>query len=389
MALVDDIGTARRSSRLASALRDNQERKLRDYRPSDALLTTRGAPGRPDIVNVNYGGILTNALDKLEQDKAERDLTAAELESENSRRAALDAVLGGESMDARSMVGLADAGVDPGMLKALMPETLGKNQILQYGRDADGMRAVNAIQPGTFTDEQISGAADAARAAKEQDFNDAVRLANATRAPREARSPTELDIALNGTPEQKAALATYLEQKRAKGTGAGGGARGKADPVAAAQKSKDFATRLRGMLESDAADQQLFSGTQAVAIPSFTAIPENAGIVQRMAAQRAQGLESPMAAELRRMGADMSFEVVKQLYPASNTDIKLALSMQPKPGDSRQSMTRFLEKLEEINRKVETGAYGEPVSDGGGVEDESDDALIARHLNPRGAGDGY
>jgi hypothetical protein len=41
--------------------------------------------------------------------------------------------------------------------------------------------------------------------------------------------------------------------------------------------------------------------------------------------------------------------------------------MQPKAGDSRESMTRYLEKLDEINRKMDEGAYGQPTVGSGEV----------------------
>jgi len=364
MAIAEDIGAARQASRLAAALRARQATRLKNYRESPGTIETAGYGGHPGIVTTNWGGLGANLVNKALAEQEDTALLDADTKAEDARRAALEAVMGApEGLDARAMVGLTEVGVDPGVFKMLQPEKLGKNQILQYGRDPEGMRAVNAVQPGTFTEEQITGAAAAARAAKEQEFQDNVRLANATRAPREARSPTELDIALNGTPEQKAALAAYLDQKKSRA--ATGAVRGKVDPVATLQKQKDLAARLRTMLQDPASNEQLFSTKQRVGVPAAVDIPENAGMVERLLAQAAQGEESPMSADLRRMGSEMSFETVKQLYPASNTDIKLAMSMQPKAGDSRASMERYLLKMEEITRKAEAGEYGPP-SDGGG-----------------------
>jgi len=379
----DYIGVAQDKGRLAQVLRNRLDSRMRRYRPADTVISAD--TGRVPITRVNYAGIFNDAMDEYRNNKLDQEASAAEAEAQGARRAAVQDAISSGDLSPSKMVALSDAGVDPDVLKLISPKSsgLGDSQIVQYGRDAAGMRALNKVRPGTFSEEEI--------AAAEREAN-RPRATGGSGGGGSKNEVSNKDIVMYGRTAagmralNKVKPGTFTDEEIAAAEQAAvkpkAGARGKGavDPVESLKKWKDYETRLGQILADPASDEQLFSRDQQVFIPAAMKAGggDNPGIGGAIMAQYAKSKKSPLAAEVDRMSAAMSFDTVKQLYPASNSDIALAQSLQATAGDSRENMTNYLEQLKLINRKMETGQYGTPAEED--AVDSEDDALINKYL---------
>jgi len=122
MAYDDSIGIAIRNRRLADALRERQAAARARYRPSSATITTETG-GRVPIVNVNYAGIINDALENYQQTKRDTEIEAADEQAAQSRRAAINDALASGDITPSKMLDLNEAGIDARLLKQMMPES--------------------------------------------------------------------------------------------------------------------------------------------------------------------------------------------------------------------------------------------------------------------------
>jgi len=396
MAYDDSIGIAIRNRRLADALRERQAAARARYRPSSATITTETG-GRVPIVNVNYAGIINDALENYQQTKRDTEIEAADEQAAQSRRAAINDALASGDITPSKMLDLNEAGIDARLLKQMMPEsnTLGANQIVQYGQFKEGMQAINKVQPGTFSEEEVAAAPS--RYAPKGRASSGGGASGGTGGGGTGGSGTGASGG-GSKPLTNAQLVTYGR------TSAGMRAINKVQPgtfseeeIAAAgdakaaktESAKDatggnvfdklmaYESRLSEILKSPESEDQLFSTSQSLVYPALA----NYGNVdsptssQAFAGQYAKTNRSPLAAELDRMNTDLALDAAAKLKPMSNTDIKLLLDQQVRAGDSRANMEQYLKTLRNLREKYKDAAVDLPADD---VED--DDALYSQYL---------
>lgn len=323
------------------------------------------------IVNNERGQMWNNIKDAVAVTGALGDVYNAEQDKKDQSIALSQAAEDTGAMTPQKMMQLRNLGVDVETIKLMQgdkPDRLGQNQILQYGQTPAGMRAVNQLKPGTFSDEAIQAAAEAERAAHAQDVADKRELAIAGRAPSEPRARTELDVLMNGTDEERQRLESFKLVTSGRGVYdqsgkvvpkpvMGRGGKAPIDPKAELAKHVDMTNQLEAMLNDPRSKDELFSTKQAIIVPAGEAAKagDNPGVFGTLIGQAARGQKSPMATELDRWGQKQALVGIKELYPASNADIAMLLSMQAKAGDSRANMESYLKQRRLVESKIASG----------------------------------
>jgi hypothetical protein len=367
---LDPIQNAATRRRLLEALRKKQA-ALEKNKSQDPYFSYQGKYVAP-----NYGGMIQNGVDAFMAAKTGGELATAEQEDADARRAMLESVLNDpEAIDTKKLLQLSDAGVDSGTLKLLTPDKgLSKGQLYQSLSNNPAMAKL-ALVRGDITQEEFDAVSQGIN--EERAFKQSLKRSVGGGSSGGSRRETDAEW-FRRDPEGYSAF-----KAAGRAPSSGGGSRGgknKVDPVKQMQDMKDTTIRLRAILDDPQSKDQLFSTTQRIVVPAVMDTGENPSLVERIASQTALGERSPMAGEVHRLATEQSFDVVKQLYPASNSDIKLAQSLQAKVGESRESMERYLKAREAIIRKAESGEYGEPVGSetddfSGDEEDNIDDIL--------------
>jgi len=352
---------------------------------SEALRSAPGMQSRSDstfyipangasparIVNNDRGQMWNNIKDAVAVAGSLGDVYNAEQDKKDQSIALSQAAEDTGAMTPQKMMQLRNLGVDVETIKLMQgdkPDRLGQNQILQYGQTPAGMRAVNQLKPGTFSDEAIQSAVEAERAAHAQDVADKRELAIAGRAPSEPRARTELDVLMNGTDDERQRLENFKLVTSGRGVYdqsgkvvpkpvMGRGGKAPIDPKAEMAKHVDMTNQLEAMLNDPRSKDELFSTKQAIIVPAGEAAKagDNPGVIGTLIGQAARGEKSPMATELDRWGQKQALVGIKELYPASNADIAMLLSMQAKAGDSRANMTSYLKQRRLVESKIASG----------------------------------
>lgn len=359
---LDPVANASEKRRVLNALRKRQALLEKDSVTADPYFSYKG-----NYVAPNYSGMIQNALDTFQKTKLENELGRAEDDDDLARRAMLESVMNDpEEMTTQKLLRLSDAGVEADTLKLLKPEKVSKGAMYQAISNNPAMASL-FVGEGLITQEQADQVVGAYRSQKEADINDRIRIAAAGRSSSGGRSESDAEW-FRRDPEGYRA---FKEAGRAPSAGGRGG-KNYVDPVKSMEDMKNTTARLEDILKDPKSDEELFSVKQRIVVPAVMDTPENASLVERVASQTALGERSPMAGEVHRLATEQSFDVVKQLYPASNSDIKLAQSLQAKVGESRESMQRYVDQRNKIIRKAETGQYGDPVlPDGGSADDQT------------------
>lgn len=346
---------------------------------SASTLVTPGFGASPTRVQVNKRGNAWNAI---------KDVIAGVggvvgMNQERSARAAQEQALNEamsspEGMTPETMLRLRQLGVDADTLKLVAPKDneLGMNQIAQYGQTSAGMRTLNQLKPGTFSDQYIAEAEARERADAERLSAEKIRIAQESRAPSAPRTRSEIDVILGGDPDEIQRLQDYKMLVGGKGvydesgkvipkpTAPKTGRNAPADPKAELAKMEQQTADLEAMLSDPKSDEELFSPKQAILVPAGEAAGkgDNPSVTGTLTGQYARTKKSPMATRLERWGQEQALGRIKELYPASNSDIQMLLSMQPRPGDSRESVTNYLELRKQVLEKAKQGGYGEPTA---------------------------
>jgi hypothetical protein len=346
---------------------------------SASTLVTPGFGASPTRIQANTKGMAWNAVKDAIAGVSGVVGMQAERNAREQQQAALEeAMASPDGMTPETMLRLRQLGVDADTLKLVAPKDneLGMNQIAQYGQTSAGMRTLNQLKPGTFSEDYIAQAearenAEAARKSDEQ-----IRVAQASRAPAAPHSRSEIDVILGGNPDEIKALQDYKMLVGGKGVYDANGnvipkpaATGKTgrnapvDPKAEVARLERNLSELESMLTDPSSGEQLFSNKQAIVIPAGEAAGkgDNPSVTGTLTAQYARTKKSPMSTQLERWGQEQALGRIKELYPASNSDIAMLLSMQPRPGDSRDSMERYLALSKQVTKNLRDGVYGAPL----------------------------
>jgi len=301
---------------------------------------------------------------------------------------ALSEAMSGEGMTPEKLIKLRSLGIDTDTLKMAFPEEdkLGMNQILQYGQTAAGMRKVNALKPGAFSDEAIAQAeaAEAAALADERGWDREKALLG--RSPREPRAPSDMERYLRASEEERA----IMDRFRGKGGSGGGGGKGVytdaqgrrfdskgnelKSPEQMADEGMNTAKRVRDILASPDADEQLFSN-KAIGRTFVKNVgdQDSNSLFNAAARTAATALEPPLAMELRNIGIENVMNQVQKLYPATDRDVALLMSTTPQAGQNRESMAKWVDIYERINSRIASGDL-KPIDQG--EAGESDEELL-------------
>ncbi len=150
-----DIASAAREyakkKRMAEALRGRAGSL--DMSQRSPTIVSEGANGSPGEVQVNWGGIAENALMPWMRDRQEDKALGAEDEAAAERSKVLDGI-DYNNLDPKTAMKLQDLGIDvSGYVKK--PVDLTK-QAAQYGMTSAGMRNLNVLQPGLYSDQMIA-----------------------------------------------------------------------------------------------------------------------------------------------------------------------------------------------------------------------------------------
>lgn len=359
------VGDYRRQQLLANRLR-KQAAQIGDISPAAATLSTAGVGNAPGRVQVNYGGVLQNALMPWLQGRAQEKADDAALTSDQIRQDALDRALQDQpagQMTPQQIMRLEQLGVSPQVMRAMMPKEANDTGWMQVLAQNPALAPLMVGQ-GKITQEQADSITKGNAEQRAQAKQDKIDIAMAGRAPGQGRE------SFNDWQRKKDYEENLLRNRPAKAGAASG--RGHVDPKAALDTLKTNYSELSDMLADPEAKKELFSTKQTVLVPSMMAAGggDNPSMVGTAISKIGQGKESPMAAKLRRMATSASFSEVQKLYPASNSDIKLAMGLQAGIGDSPESMAEFLKMQKKIIDKAESGAYGAPAApdQGGGAD---------------------
>jgi hypothetical protein len=358
------VGDYRRQKLLADRLRQNAE-QIGQLDPAQATMTTTGPNAR---TQVNYGGILQNALMPWLQGRAQEKADNEAITADQIRQDALDRALKDQpagQMSPQQIMKLEQLGVSPQVMKAMMPKEQNETGWMQVLASNPALAPV-LVSQGHITQEQADSIGKSFADQRSQAKQDKIDIALAGRAPGQGRESFD-EWRRKQDYEQQLKLSNP-----AKASGSG---RGKVDPKAALDTLETNYNELSGMLTDPKAKDQLFSTKQRVVVPSAMVGGEgdNPSILGTAVSKIAQGQESPMAAKLRRMATAASFSEVQKLYPASNSDIKLAQSLQARIGESPESMAAFMDMQKKIIEKARAGVYGAPAGQqeepqGGGAD---------------------
>ncbi len=350
-------------------------RQIGGSQRSPEMFVMQGFGAAPTQYTANTRGRAWNQIkDAVEMTTALAD-QQAEQDDMQRRNAMIDEVMSDDSeMDARKLVKLQQLGIDTralGKLGGAKDNGLSGSQLYQSLGNNPAMAKL-ALMQGHITQDQY----DALKQGIDEE-RDYQRSLKAPSGGGSNRAETEAEF-YNRDPEGytawKMAQRGKLppdpnEVKRDK--------KGNIilSPEQALQKMDTESNDYEAILNDPRSEKELFSVQQSTLLPAIkeSGNSESAGVLSRIAGQAAQNKTSPLAAQLDRMGAEQSFDVVAKLFPASDKDIKLALSLKPKVGDSRANIENYIKVRRDIIKKAKEGAYGVPSSGQDAPDDGQDD----------------
>lgn len=204
------VGDYAKKKKLAEALRGRVGKGVKEY---DPLITTAANDYFPGQVQVNYAGIIGNALNPWLESKQEEKAAAAEDEATAARRAGLEAILGNPNISkADAIRAQEELGVD---VSSMLPEEMNMAARAQASASRSGLNAMR--QMGVFSTDEEYQAALAQLEADERAANEAeleqIRAREAAQGGG-GRAMTELEYFRND-PEG------YAKFMAAKGSGGG------------------------------------------------------------------------------------------------------------------------------------------------------------------------
>lgn len=141
---------------LAEALRRKAER-FSTMQGNDPVSVTRGARGMPDIAQVNYGGILSNALGGYMGAKKTEEAAQADEDVKATKSAALSKLLGtGKDLTPAQMAQFGSEYDAPELqtaaLRQMMPQRMNSAAVAQAASSPAGIRAL--VQMGVWSKDQ-------------------------------------------------------------------------------------------------------------------------------------------------------------------------------------------------------------------------------------------
>lgn len=291
--------------------------------------------------------------------------------------------MGAGRLTPEQLITLQELGVDPGMVKLMMPQEMNAAAYAQAMGSPEGRMALRL--KGELTEEQYQQAeqAAAARAAAATDAEKEMLRYKASleRAPQNDISEFEYWMSQN----PGADISDFYKAKGlSKGGGKGGGK--------GASSQEDRASVIANIDEADRLindpkNKDMFGWGQRLVGAGIDWKNQNPGDLLPLLANTVVGpLESTGAAALRRLGTEQSFARVKELYPASNADIALARSLSANINQSKEAAQAYVNQMrrmyalyplafEGTERQIRGGpgqADGEGVGAGAGRDEPSD-----------------
>jgi len=289
-----------------------------------------------------------------------------EAAAQASRMDALQGILGtGARPTPQQMLELSEIhGFNPDALKMAFPdeEKLGKAQMIQYGRDAAGMRTINALQPGTFSDDAIAQAEASAKAAQQDALDFEMRKAAAGRAPREPRSMTEIDILTSGDQDL---IDRYTKGKlglKTKTGGSGGGITDNGDGTftfgdpSSSMSNQDRKFAAEAQENADKASVQSESiGRITGRLANVATTPDAKNKLAQIAANNdfnsiAEMIRTPDAFANASEVIGLAIGDARALAPVSNTDFDKLLARYPSALTEPTVAAAFFEELDRQSR---------------------------------------
>jgi len=380
---------------------------------SEALRSAPGMQSRSDstfyipangasparIVNNDRGQMWNNIKDAVAVAGSLGDVYNAEQDKKDQSIALSQAAEDTGAMTPQKMMQLRNLGVDVETIKLMQgdkPDRLGQNQILQYGQTPAGMRAVNQLKPGTFSDEAIQAAAEAERAAHAQDVADKRELAIAGRAPSAGRAPTDFEM-YQRDPE------AYSKFKAAGKSGSGGsGVTIDADGNLVANQSVANSVlnqdRKYAQEATDLYDKATVQGDTTKRI--FERIKGSADpAMQDKLAQVssangynsvAEILRTPNAFANNADAIKLAISDARALAPVSNTDFDKLLSIYPTALSDPKAAASLFEELGRVSNKAqavqESKAAFHNLRAGGAIPPTMTELAFKRRLSAPPAG---
>lgn len=207
------VGDYAKKKRIAEALR---AKTGQGYSQMDPVGFVEGSGGQPGQAYINYGNIISNAMQPWLEGRREEKAAAAEDEAAAARQQALDQLLGKESISkADALRAQEELGVDASIL---MPEEMNMAARAQASASRSGLNAM--LQMKVISPEEHQ-AAIAQLEADERAANEAeleqIRAREAAQGSNSGRAMTELELFMSN-PE------LYKQFKGQTGGGLSGGA---------------------------------------------------------------------------------------------------------------------------------------------------------------------
>lgn len=354
-----DYSELRKRKALADTLRGAQKRGV--YGAASPLSVTSGANGGPDIVEINYGGILQNALKPYFENKQEEDASAAEAEAQAARSSALEQILGsGDTLSKRdALLAQENLGVD---VSSMVPEEMNLAARAQASQTRAGLNAL--LQMGQISPEDHAKATaglDAAEEAERQQAREDFlwKQQNTYRAPVAGPKPSAEEAKFNLWQSANPGK-NYNDYLAAVGTGTG--KQTKAEATKAAETAEiganlsQSAADLRALIESDK-ESELFGGIQGLSTAASNIGEKGAGtLVGELASYAGGKLENPMTTQLRALNLDAVLEQARKLAPVTDTDFNKLMLSKPNAFKTKESALAFVEHLERVAKR-----YGIPM----------------------------
>lgn len=155
-----------KKKRIADALRKRAEGGA--YDTADSLITTGGYNGGPEMVQVNYGGILQNALKPYFDSRLEEKAATADSEAAAMRREALARLTGKETGQQLLTMGeeLQMPELTKSALEQLLPEQMNAAAYAQASATPEGVDALVRLRKMTPEEGEIAKKGIADRAAE-------------------------------------------------------------------------------------------------------------------------------------------------------------------------------------------------------------------------------
>lgn len=354
MDFVSDYVTKKK---LAEQLRGRQQgligQKI-DYSP----IVTQGQGAAPTQVQANWGAPIQALGNAYFANRAGENASAQEAQAQEARMQALQGMMtkteGGNKLDVSDIMGLSQLDMPAQVLKKLVPDDPALGAVTQAYENHQGidalvkMKAITA-EEGAQAHKDLDARTAAAKAAAIADYEQKKQIdaRYEYHAPTQGRQPTEMEMYLKASPEERA----LMEQYRGIGKGGKGGGKGKGDPAAEAAAMTlqlDEADRL----VNDPKNASMFGPGQRFVAAANNYMDANPGELKNIPGRMfISPQENPAAAALRRLGTEQSFSRVKELYPASNTDIALARSLSANIFQSKEAANAYIRQMRLMQQK--------------------------------------